>query len=295
MVREELVQRPLALVPGQRVADTAIACPDSDTVAGWAFDHVGLAEIAAQHRSRSPSRRYDSGHRLAGLAATVATSGAVRSVRHHDRAFISESRGRAADEPRPGSRRGTAYAGLNKETPTAPCASGNGSCRTFSAAVNAARKASSAATSSPEAQPSNRPVPMSSARLRDGGVVDLAGARLASARHVGDLNLADGIAAATDQLDQVPLADLGVVQVEHHLDVGMSDGFDQCQRVLGAGQRNARMVDDGVEVFHAEGHACACTEFAECLQPAQRRDHIPRWRGTAAALPGRRRVRRCAS
>src|SRR6185312_6196508 len=45
-------------------------------------------------------------------------------------------------------------------------------------------------------------------RVRDGGVVDLAGARLAAARHISDLDLADRVPAAADQLDQIPLADL---------------------------------------------------------------------------------------
>ena len=47
--------------------------------------------------------------------------------------------------------------------------------------------------------------------------MDLAGSRLAAPGYVGDLDLADRVAAAADQLDEVPLADLGVVEVEHHL------------------------------------------------------------------------------
>ena len=54
--------------PDSGVADTAIACPDSDTVAsGWASrfdDHAGWVvwpKLLPSNRSRSPSRRYDSG------------------------------------------------------------------------------------------------------------------------------------------------------------------------------------------------------------------------------------------
>ena len=132
-------------------------------------------------------------------------------------------------------------------------------------------------------------------RLRDRGVVDLAGTRLAAARHVGDLDLADGVAAAPDQLDEVPLADLRVVQVEHHLDVRMGDALDERQRVLRAGQRHAGMVDDGVEVLHAERDARRRAQFAEPLQVRCAVTHIsPVARYAGAGGLCRRRVRRCA-
>jgi hypothetical protein len=49
---------------------------------------------------------------------------------------------------------------------------------------------------------------------RDRGVVDLTGSRLAAAGDVGDLDLADQRQRALHELDQVSLADLGVVEVE---------------------------------------------------------------------------------
>src|SRR5438067_3170355 len=52
-------------------------------------------------------------------------------------------------------------------------------------------------------------------RACNGGVVDLAGTGLAPPRHVGDLDLADERTRAAHELDQVPFADLGVIQVEH--------------------------------------------------------------------------------
>ena len=73
---------------------------------------------------------------------------------------------------------------------------------------------------------------------------------------------------------EVPLADLGVIEVEHHLHVGMADGFHQGERVLGAGQRDAGVVDDGVEVLHAECHAGRRAQLADALQCAQRVVHI---------------------
>src|SRR5689334_10719028 len=50
----------------------------------------------------------------------------------------------------------------------------------------------------------------------DGGIVDLAGAGFVPAWHVGDLNLPDEWQGAFDELDEVTLADLGVVEVEVH-------------------------------------------------------------------------------
>src|SRR5436190_20120694 len=49
---------------------------------------------------------------------------------------------------------------------------------------------------------------------RDRGIVDLPGSRLAAAGNVGDLDLADQRQRALHELDQVPLADPGVVEVE---------------------------------------------------------------------------------
>ena len=148
--------------------------------------------------------------------------------------------------------------------------------------------ASLPAVPSPDAQASMPTVPvnpMSRKRLRDRGVVDLAGARLAAAGHVGDLDLADGVPAAPDQLDEVPLADLRVVQVEHHLHVRMADAFDERQRVLRAGERHAGMVDDGVEVLDAERDARRRAELADPLERALRGQ--PHLAGGAVARPRR--------
>ncbi|MDF2824688.1 MAG: hypothetical protein K0R68_2096 [Mycobacterium sp.] len=98
--------------------------------------------------------------------------------------------------------------------------------------------------------------------------MDLAGARFAAAGYVGDLDLADRIAAATHEFDEVPFTDLRVVQVEHHLHVGVSDPLDQGERVLRAGQRHTRMVDDGVQVLQAERHAGLGAQLAQRRQTA---------------------------
>ena len=121
-------------------------------------------------------------------------------------------------------------------------------------------------------------------RRRDGGVVDLAGARLTAAGHIGDLNLTDGVAAAPDQLDEIALADLRVIEVQHHPHVGVADVLDERQRVLRPGQGDARMVDDGVEVLHAEGDACRLPEFADPLERALRGQ--PHFAGGPMTRPG---------
>ena len=51
----------------------------------------------------------------------------------------------------------------------------------------------------------------------------------------------------------------------------MADGFHQGERVLGAGQRDSGVVDDGVEVLHAKGHACRRAQLADALESTQRR------------------------
>src|SRR6185312_10364900 len=70
-------------------------------------------------------------------------------------------------------------------------------------------------------------------------VVDLPGPRFAAPRYVGNLNLPDGVATAADQFDEVSLADLRVIEIEHHLDVRMINRFDERKGVLGAGQRDS--------------------------------------------------------
>ena len=65
----------------------------------------------------------------------------------------------------------------------------------------------------------------------------------------------------------------------------MADGFHQSQRVLGAGQRDAGVVDDRVQVLDAKRHARRRAEFADALQRAQRgRPHLA---GGPVAGPGR--------
>src|SRR3954464_6246842 len=66
----------------------------------------------------------------------------------------------------------------------------------------------------------------------DRAVGDLAGARFAAAGHVGDLYLADPRQRAPAQLDQVPLPDLGVVEVEHETKVRVVHRLHQREAVL---------------------------------------------------------------
>src|SRR5262245_31658927 len=56
-----------------------------------------------------------------------------------------------------------------------------------------------------------------------GRIVDLAGARLAPAWYVRHLHLADRRAGQLDERDEVPLADLRVVEVEHRPHVRAAD------------------------------------------------------------------------
>ena len=53
-------------------------------------------------------------------------------------------------------------------------------------------------------------------RFRDRGIVDLSGAWFATAGHIGNLNLPDERVSASEQRDQVPFTDLGVIEVRHH-------------------------------------------------------------------------------
>src|SRR6185436_2679841 len=74
-------------------------------------------------------------------------------------------------------------------------------------------------------------------RHRDRGVVDLARAWFTTAGHIGDLHLADQRVSASQQLDQVPFTDLGVVEVEHHPQPGPVYRLDERERVLRTGER----------------------------------------------------------
>src|SRR3954468_18432587 len=71
----------------------------------------------------------------------------------------------------------------------------------------------------------------------DGRVVDLATPGLATAGYVGDLDLADQRQRPLDQGNQVPLADLGVVEVQVEPQVRVPHGLDQGDRVGRAGER----------------------------------------------------------
>src|SRR5689334_2301817 len=65
----------------------------------------------------------------------------------------------------------------------------------------------------------------------DRRVRDLAGAGLAAPWHVRDLDLADPRQGPAAQLDEVPLADLCVVEVEHHAKVRAADRLDEREAV----------------------------------------------------------------
>jgi hypothetical protein len=73
----------------------------------------------------------------------------------------------------------------------------------------------------------------------DGRVVDLAGARLLSAGHVGDLNLADERHGALDELNEITLADLRVIEVQVHPQVRAVHSLDEGERLSGPGSSRA--------------------------------------------------------
>src|SRR5437762_717955 len=99
--------------------------------------------------------------------------------------------------------------------------------------------------------------------MSDGRIIDLTRAGLASSRYVCYLDFSDGRAAAAYELDQVPFADLGVVQVEHQLQRGAVDRLDERETVRRFGERRSRVVDGSVEVFEDEGHSLALTEAGD--------------------------------
>ena len=89
--------------------------------------------------------------------------------------------------------------------------------------MNASRNAASAAsgvTAGERLETDDARVPGIRERRRDAGVADLAGPRLAAAGDVGHLDLADPGQGLAAQLHEVPLADLGVVEVEVEPQVG---------------------------------------------------------------------------
>src|SRR5690242_5545308 len=86
----------------------------------------------------------------------------------------------------------------------------------------------------------------------DGRVVDLAGAGLAAAGDVGDLDLADEREGALDELEEVSLADLRVVEVQVEAQVGVVDGLDEGECVRSRGEGNAGVIHRRVEVLERE-------------------------------------------
>src|SRR5215216_240691 len=103
----------------------------------------------------------------------------------------------------------------------------------------------------------------------NGRIVDLTCARLTAPRHVGQLHLTDRLTRALDQGYEVSLADLGVVEIEHHPHVRAVDRLDERQRVLGAGERHPGMVDHRVEVLEAVRDPGPFAEPGQFLQCAQ--------------------------
>src|SRR5215217_4804776 len=85
----------------------------------------------------------------------------------------------------------------------------------------------------------------------NGRIVDLPCARLTAPRHVGHLHLTDRLTCPLDQGDEVSLADLGVVEVQHHPHVRAVDRLDERQGVLCPGKGHPGMVEHRVEVFEA--------------------------------------------
>jgi hypothetical protein len=88
----------------------------------------------------------------------------------------------------------------------------------------------------------------------DGGVADFAGAGFVPARHVGDLDLPAEWQGALDKLDEVTLADLGVVEVQVYAQV--------------------RAIDGGVEVLQREHPAGALAELGEAGEVREAVSHI---------------------
>src|SRR4029453_17137984 len=91
----------------------------------------------------------------------------------------------------------------------------------------------------------------------DGRVVNLAGSWFAAARDIGHFDLPDPGQRAFPELDEVSFADLGVVEVQVHPQVGAVDGFDQHECVGGGSEGHAGVIDGSVEVLQGEHAAGA--------------------------------------
>jgi hypothetical protein len=92
--------------------------------------------------------------------------------------------------------------------------------------------------------------------------------------HVGDLDLAEQRVRPAHQLDEVPLADLGVAEVQVHPQAVPSDGLHQRQRVRGPGERHAGVVHGGVEVLQHERDAGPLAQLGDAVQrPGRAQPH----------------------
>jgi hypothetical protein len=123
-----------------------------------------------------------------------------------------------------------------------------------------------AAAGGPGLQADGAAVAQASQRGGDRGIVDLAGARFAAAGDVGDLDLPDQRQCPAHQLDQVALADLGVVQVQVQPQPRPADGPDQGQGVGGAGEGHPGVVDGGVQVLQHERDPVPLAQLGEAVQ-----------------------------
>nr|WP_239479044.1 hypothetical protein [Lichenicola cladoniae] len=119
------------------------------------------------------------------------------------------------------------------------------------------------------------------ARSPDRRIVDLAGARFAASRHVGNLDFADIGERPAQQRDQVPFSDLCMVQVEHQSHLGPVHAAYQRQAILGRSERHAGMVHCGIEVFQHEHDVMPGCQVGQPMQGRLRRHPHPARYGVA--------------
>ena len=84
-------------------------------------------------------------------------------------------------------------------------------------------------------------------------IVDLAGRRLVAAGMVGELIVTNQIVILANVSSKIPLADLLVVDVEEHLDIGGADGLENACGVPRSDDELPRMVDQNVERLEDDG------------------------------------------
>src|SRR5262249_41011565 len=80
-------------------------------------------------------------------------------------------------------------------------------------------------------------------------IVDLTGRGLVAAGMVSHLEITDQVAIFTNVSGEISLADLLVIDVEQHLDVGRADGLEDGGSVRRMDDELARMIDQNVEWF----------------------------------------------